>query len=241
MIEYKKSQFKHKANVFNNSFTTKGQSIFVNEDLRVIIPNRYVTKGLAILGSTVKTVSIFAVVNNKNEYGVILAPIFIELCASLTQDIMVDDEECIMLEFEKGSLFTSNNMLVKQATFMYNVFNEFYIKGNIPWYMDRDMISSIMLESKKYADSNVGQDALMFEIITAIICRDANDRKVYYRQVMKSRDDKREMVVVGLSNYIDAYDNTSSKLIGGYFNAGVMNSLINKEKETTKFAKALRE
>ncbi len=240
MDSLKASGYKHNPDVIKRCFKTTGDVITVTEDIKVIFPERYVAQELAYIGSTVRVVSILAIVDSKNNYGVMIAPVYIELSPMNITSVTIDNGVNKVLEFEKGGIFTGNRNLVRNEGFMYNLFDEFFLKGKIPWFLGYDHISDLLIESKKYAGSNIGKNPIAMEILTAIISRDVNDKKVFFRQILESNKSKKQKTHIGLNNIYYSFDNTASKLVGGYYGAGVTSAVINKEKETTVVADMLR-
>ena len=48
------------------------------------------------------------------------------------------------------------------------------------------------------------------------------------------------MEYIGLSNIYYAFDSTGAKIIGSYFEPGLVNAVMNKEKTPTETVKVLR-
>lgn len=232
--------YKYNPNAVKKLFKTTGNIITVLEDLTVVFPDRYVNQELAFIGSTVKMVSIFAVVDKNRNYGVVLAPIFIELSPMNITSVDIDGSINKVLEFKKGDVFAGNRELILNEDFMYNLFDEFFLKGKIPWFLNYEHISNLFMEAKKYAGSKLGGNPLAMEILTAIICRVEGNKELFFRQVLESNKSKKKKTHVGLSNIYYSFDNTNSKINGSYYGSGVSSAIINQEKETTKVADVLR-
>ena len=123
---------------------------------------------------------------------------------------------------------------------MYDIFDEFFVQGNVPWYLNYDDLSNIFIESKKYANSNIGSDPLAFEILSSIVTRSSEDKKVYYRHLITSGNNKIKPDYVGLNNPYYSFDNTGAKLIGSRFGAGLNVALVEPEKKTSATSQILR-
>jgi len=231
----KKASLKYNKEAFKNVFVTKGNMIITTKDIKVVFPERYKAINLVELGSVVKIVNIYSVLDDNKNYVTSIAPVYNFLTPTNIQEVMIDDTLNIMLEFEAGTVFATNNKLVRNESFMFNIFDEFFIKGKIPWFLQYDQISNLFLEAKKYAGSKIGDNPLTMEIIAAIISRNEQNKQQYYRQNMKGIP-----VHVGLNNIYYSFDNTSAKLVGAYFGAGVSSAIVNKEKKPTVVADMLR-
>lgn len=230
------SGLKRNPEAIKKAFKTIGNTLVVTKNLRVIYPERYNNIGLSILGSTVRVISIFAILDDNGNYAVSNVPIFIELTPSNVGEISVGNEINKVLYFDEGSVYTENTNLVMDDRFLYDLFNEFYIAGHIPWFMNYNDVINIFAETRKYAGSSLGDNPMTMEILAAVLARSPKDKTIFYRQTdMKNKPD-----FVGLMNIYFTFDNTVSKLVGSYYSQGVSSAIINKEQESTKIERILR-
>jgi len=234
------SSYKHKPDLIAKLFKQTGNTIIANDDLNIVFPERYIDKSLATLGSTVDVIAMVAIIDNQDNYGVMLMPITMTVTPNAIEDIMIDGKLYKSLLFDKGDVVVPNTIMVKNADFMYNLFDEFFVKGTVPWYISYDMLSDIFIESKKYANSGIGGDIVAFEILTATIARSAKDKHQQYRQTIKSTNDKSPVEYVGLNSVYYSYVNTGAKLIGNYYGVAVTGAIVDKEKESTELVDMLR-
>lgn len=220
---------------------TKGVTV-TNKNIRIIFPERYINRGLAIIGTTIKLVSIYAIVDDEGNYAISRAPIYQEVTPFNISDIMIGDHVYKELYFRAGDIVINNNTLVKMDNFMYDLFDEFYIKGNIPWYLDYNDVSDLLLETKKYADSNIGKNPLTMEILASLVARDKTNKKTYYRMILKSKKDIKNNppVYIGLNNIYYSFNNTGARIVGGYFGHGVTTAIVDQEQKTSSVSNILR-
>lgn len=231
------SGLKRNPEIIKSYLKTVRSTVITTEDIRIVFPERYINRGLAIIGNTIKLVSIFAILDNYGNYAVVSAPIFQEVVPFSIHDLDVHGDTYKGLSFNSGDVVLPNTILVKSDNFMYDLFDEFYIKGNIPWYLDYTDVSNILAETKKYAGSNIGNNPLTMEIITSMVAKDPKNKQRYFRQVPDNKNSKPEYV--GLSDIYNSYNNTGSRLIGGYFSYGVTTALVSPEKESSTVSKIL--
>jgi len=235
-----RTKFKHNPDKVKKYFDTKGDIITVNKDLYILFPERYLNKNLAEMGPTVNLLSIYAVMDNDYNYGTVVAPTFMEVSPINATDVIIDGVVNKCLEFNAGDVFVANRNLIMDDKFMYDLFDEFFLQGKIPWYLTYNLVSDLFVEADKYAGSGIGKNPLAMELLASIIGRDEKDKTIQYRQVIKSSTDTRPISYVGLSNVYYSFDNTLSKVLGGYMQQGVTTSIVNKEKKTTTVSSLLR-
>lgn len=216
--------------------------IIVDADIKIVFPERFVEKEFVFLGNTIRLLGIYGIIDDNNNYAYTLAPIFQELSPSNVSEIMIDGVLNKVLEFKKGDIFMVDTTLVKTDAFIYDLYNEFYIKGNMPWFLKYNETSEILLESNKYADSNIGNNPLAFEILSAIISRDSEDKTKYVKNLIENDKQKltQDVTYVGLNNIYYSYTNTGSRVIGGYYGSGISTAMVDPEKKSTDLMDILR-
>lgn len=239
MDTLKLERMKHNPSVIKGSLKQVGSVIKTTTPLRVMFPERYTTKELAFMGGIIRLVGYFAVVNDNNEYGVMSIPAFYDLTPFNVSNIEIGGDVNIVLEFEAGDVFISNTKIVKTESLYYDIFDEYFVKGKVPWYLSYEMTSDIFLESMKYSGSGIGKNPISYELLTAISSRSLKDKNKQIRHTIKDKKDL-SRTVVGLNNIYYSFDNTASKLFGGYYGQGVTAAIVNKETETTAVADVLR-
>lgn len=241
MLTLDTKRLKRNPELIKSYFKKVGESTVVKNNVRIIFPDRYINKELAVIGNSVKLVSIYAIIDEDDNYAVVSAPIYQEVSPNNINDISIDGIIYKELHFDKDDVFILNNNLVVTDNFMYDIFDEFFIKGNIPWFMDYNDMSNIMLETKKYAGSNIGKNPLTFEILTSIIARDKTNKKTYFRKILnKNNINKIKPIYVGLNNIYYSFDNTGARLIGGYFGAGLTTAMAEPETKSSEVSNILR-
>ena len=233
------TKLKYNPTIIKNKLKIVGEMVMAGDDLMVVFPEHFIKRELAILGSTVKLVSIYCIIDSSYNYAVIASPIFQELSPERITETSIAGKLYKVLKFSKDTLFLVSDYLVITDNFLYDVFDEFFIKGNVPFYIDYEKLSGLFLESKKYANSNIGTNSIIFEIISAIISRNSNDKTIYWRHSL-NKGSKDNMEYIGLSNIYYAFDSTGAKIIGSYFEPGLVNAVMNKEKTPTETVKVLR-
>jgi len=236
------SGLKRNPDIIKKCFKKVGKSLVVTKSIRVIFPDRYNNIDLALIGKTTRVVAIYAILDDEGNYAISNLPIFIELTPSNISDIDIDGNINKVLHFEAGEMYTPSSALVIDNRFLYDLFNEFYINGRIPWFMDYSDAISIFEKTKKYANSDLGENPITMEILSSIIARPKGNLNIFYRQKIKSIKDivANKPEYIGLMNIFYTFDNTVSKLVGSYYSKGVSSAIVNKETSTTKIEEILR-
>ena len=85
-----------------------------------------------------------------------------------------------MLFIDKDSVMIDNNNFVIDDSQIYRICDLFYVKANIPFFINYEIVSELLIESSKYNKSSIGSNALVFKILASILAR-GKDKSTYYR------------------------------------------------------------
>lgn len=223
-------------------FKVTDDAIFVEDDLRVVFPSRYVNRQLAIMGNPVRVVSIYAVIDNDRNYAVVNNPIFINLFPNNITEVDIDGVMYMVLTFDKGNIYTDNRILVKDDKFLYDILDEFIIQGKVPWFMGYEDISNILIESKLYTGRDIGTNPIGMELLSSIITKSTNDKSYYYRQSIKDITDGKLPTpsYAGLMNMYHTMDNNVARLAGSYYSVGVRTAILGDSASVSTIESILR-
>lgn len=227
---------KRNPKAFQSTFKLKDNSTLTTEKVSVLFPERYIKRELASIDvSFVKVLGIYAIVNDRKEYTVINTPIYHELLPQSTEIIDINGDNYIMCGFDKDSVFLSSNDLVILDSFVYELFAEFFLQGNVPWYLDYTDLVNIFRQSKQFTNTSLGDDIVTWETLTSLVTRYSSDKTKYHRQTVD-----KPYSFVGLNDIRYGYDNTGARIIGGYMKEGIVTAIIDQEKETSDTSRILR-
>lgn len=236
MISLHRKEFIRNSAAIAALLLKKENTFLTKEEIKIIIPARYVDKELAFIEhEQIRTVAIFAIVDSKNNYTVVNAPIFIPLSPSDIEDAIIDGEQMKVLSFEPFSVVMPNTICVKSEQHMYDLYDEFITKGNVPWFMNYLDFSNLFARAKMFAGSKIGANRPVLEILAANVARNSKNLKQLYRYAIKSIDDinKIPMYPVGLGNVYLSRTSTISAISGGHLSDGIINKINNPEDQPT--------
>ncbi len=231
MSNFNRFLLKHNPSEIKKKIAEKGESFFATETLFLIFPKRFLDKNLAYIENKVKLIGIFIIIDENNNYSLTNIPNFLTMEPNSISSITIDDKEYIKLEFKKDSIILSNVNLVMNDDFVFNIFDDFFISGNIPFYLNYEDLLSFFLSVRKYANSSIADNPKGIEILISIITRSKSDRSKYLRQVLKSKDELKKDIqtYISLSNLTEGYNNSISRLTGSYLKEGMVSVLVDPE------------
>lgn len=241
MEQINSSTLKRDNKAIKTLFTKKGRSTICNRECYVLLPNNLVKKGLAEITNPVKSVCILAIVEG-NKYGTIAIPIKQNFAPHKIEKVLVDNEPYYKLNFTKGDFFFVENTAICDQAFYFELFDLLYLLGKVPFYLNYSDMANLFLEAKKYGNSKIGDNRIAWDIIAGMLARDPNNPKVFYKDFLHKDPNniKIDPVFKGFKDVYYSYDNTSSKLIGGYLEDGMIGAVIDQETKTSKISEVLR-
>lgn len=237
MLHIEVGDLKPNTEAILSCLSEKSDKTIAKKNLKIIFPDRFVTNGLAKIGNFVKLLGLYAIVDEDNNFSVFFTTVFHDVTPYIIHDATCSDGKAYkVLEIEAGTPIISDHTVLVTDNFVFDICDELYIKGNIPWYISYDMLPDILGESGYLNDSNVNNDRIIFEILSAMNGR-GTDKSEYYRHSNPAKGQRANWVA--LNNIYLSYKNTGSKVIGGYYGYGVTAAVLQPEKEVTSIEKQL--
>lgn len=221
---------------------TSGRQVVALENCRIQIPVRFSQREMAQVGADTYTYGMFSLILDSGEYAVCVVNSMMKIVPDRTTTVMIGDVPYYEFQFDAGSIVIANTDLVKRDVLIFNVFEELFIKGNIPWYIGYEDLGKIFDTARKYAGSNVAQNYEVMELIASLVARCPKDRVKYYRTCMTKYDDltMNPAEYVPLMSVFYSVTNTVNKLAGSYFDDGIKSALVNPTTQVERIEELLR-
>lgn len=229
-------------NIKKDLSVSKTGEVITKGGCKVYFPTRYEEQGLSEIGSEVVLLGFFAIVHDNNDYGVSKALTKVKMLPDEIEQVKIDDEEYTVLTFLSGSVFIENTQVIMDSNLLYVVWNEFISKGKLPWFIDYRDLSQLFKHAPHYTGVKLGANHAIWEMVAATISRDPNNLQKHYRQTIKSIDylKTNPPVVVKLNSVTYGATNTTTKLLGSYFDEGLTSALVNPSTKTEPIETLLR-
>jgi hypothetical protein len=206
----------------------------------IYLPVHYEHCGLASIAVDKYVLGIFAITMG-DEYCVYMVDAMVQIDPTHTNKVKIHGDEYYEFVFEAGATVIKNLNAVKTDTLVYLIFDQFFQKGNIPWFVGYEELGKIFDTAKKHAGTSIGDERPVTQLIASIVSRDPKDRNKSYRTAISSLDDLTHMP----PNFIPlmgvtAATNTMTKLGGSYFSKGLVSALVNPAERPERIETILR-
>lgn len=214
---------------------TVGNTVVATDEVYMIFPSRYLAIDIAYIGEEISTYGVVAIVDAKGNYGVLNINTVISTIPDYIESILINDIEHKKFHYSKGSVFIKNTKVVMKSSASLKAFDEFILKGKIPFYMDYVGLGTWLDNVKKHGGNALGDNATVIELLVSIISRDDKDPKIPFRLSKKKKP-----YFVDLQNIYYSVHGVVDKLSGSYFKEGLISALTNDAENLTQVEQILR-
>lgn len=210
-------------------------------DLKLYIPKRFSERGLATIGTTIKTIMYFILVDNNGNSAITRNPIMMATEPSNVNSVTFDDIDYHEFIYHKGDKVIVSNTMARNDDFIFPVHDEFASKGQIPKYLNMEDAILTFENCGYFTGVNLGSNPQISEMIYSSICRNKNDLLIYRANEIKTRDDfSKDVEYIGFKNISLMATGTATKMIGNYMNSGLDSALVNKSENLEPIEEILR-
>jgi len=214
-----------------------GNKVIAVKPVSIVIPERFIEKKLSTIGDRCYTIGIYALVSG-NSYCVSRVIHRIEISPSSISFVKHKGQSHVQFEFEAGSTIFPQLESIKDSSIPYLVFDEIVLKGKCPWYLSYEDLSLLFNTSDQFAGVGMSSRHAILGMIAAAITRSNDDKNIYYRHAL-AKSPKAEPTIIPLRNVGYGTTNTTSALIGAYWNDGLSSALVNPSDKVEKIEELL--
>ncbi len=236
MEKYTIDSFKRNDKIIKTKLKNNKDTISVTETLHVYYPKRFEDIKLANITTTVKTVGIFIITDNKNNYAFINLPLIIEIEPSIIEDVVIDDVMYTKLTLVKDNLLLVSKKVLKDSSFIFTILDEFIIKGKVPFYMEYESLVDLFLSSGKYNGAKIGNNPAGLEAIISTIARDKENPNKFIRssKLDPNKLSTSNITFIGLNDVNHGLTTNVAKLTGAHLNDGLTSVLLSDDTPGTE-------
>jgi len=217
-------------------------SIIALKPVKMILPERFVEKQLAIVGADTYVVGIVALVVDDKYYAVFLGTAMFHVEPTTIATVKYHGDSYLELSFDPGARILVTQEVVQDNLITYRIYDEIISKGHMPWYMNYDDRIQLLFTANKLAGMEMLSNHAMLELNAAAISRDPTNINRFYRHAIDSYDDliKKPPITIPLMSVSYGTTNTTSRIMGSYFEQGLNSSLVNPSTQVENIERLLR-
>lgn len=224
---------------FERYFKTnsKGEVIFVGDELKIYIPKRYEEKQFTQITSEISTIGIFRMIANGKDEIKFLLPAFIKIRPSGIDTETIGEDRYAVATLVKNDVFMVTNEVLQTEKIAYLIWNEFIYWGNTPSWMTYLDVMNMFKTLQKVTGLKFGVPPVVFEILISHLARTKRSLDEEYRLT----DMHEYPSFIPLHAVAHAATSVSARMIGSYFDDSVNVSLIQEEGKPSELENILRQ
>jgi hypothetical protein len=229
MFVYQVNELKRNPSKLANALKQQGDSVVANDDVYILFPKRWEKLGYLKITDVTHLLGNFLISDSKGNSNVPYMTTQIITEPTSIESHIFGTEEYFKLVYKKGDAIIKGSQAVQDGSLLFGLFEEYFIKGNIPPYFTYDDIFNTFINGRKYTGSNIADDPLAIAALTSMVARQKSDMSKYYR----TSDIKEQPVYIGLNKVERAFSNAFAKITGNYFKKGLRSAVITDENVKT--------
>lgn len=194
---------------------------------KIYIPARFAEVGLASVGTKTQILGVCAI-GIDGFYSVMIANALVSIDPTSVATVDIDGTEYFEFFFEEGATVFITTEVVQMDSLAYAIYNEIVAGGRVPAYLSYVDLGHIFDTARPLAGANIGRNREVTELICSLIARNEEKRELYYRQAISTLDDVKNHppAFIPLRSVQYSATNTTAKLVGSYFQTGVVAALV---------------
>lgn len=210
------------------SLVQSGTALVTKTGCRIYIPTRYEEHKMAIISNELRICCVMVMVVGEH-YSVSLANAMMQITPTSTSIVNINGDDYYEFTFAKGAQITPNVNLVKDDSLVYNIYDEIVAKGHYPWFLSYEDVGKLFTSSTYHGNLTLGPNNVPLELLAAAVARSSKDRTLYYRHTVNGMEGQftTPPVFIALKNVMYGATNTTAKLMGAYFDEGLLSAFAN--------------
>lgn len=232
---------RHPPTAENDLKLVGNQRYITQKGCQILIPARYREAGLVKIGAETYVLGMLAYVVG-SRYSVMRIPAMFRTEPSQINNVVFDADPYLELVYEAGDTVIANKDIVQDDALLYEIYDEFFAKGHVPWFFNYYDVGRLFAESPYYTGVRLGANHAVLEMLAATICRAPDKPTQFYRQFVERKEDveKNPPFIIKLSSVSYGATNTTAKLIGAYWEEGLNSALVNPSDKVEPIEDLLR-
>lgn len=234
------SKLKRDAKYISSLLKVTDEKTIAEKDLSLIFPSIYIDKNLAKIGPLCEVLSVLILLDRESgKYSVCLNPAKQNYSPYAIKEITCGNVLYQEMLFKKGDVITPNNYIVLNQQHLFDVFETFYLLGKIPWFMSYEDLADLLVSSKKYCGSSIGDNPVILQVITAIMTRVYGDDDKYFKSEVGLVNGIKPLFK-GIKDPYFSFSSSISKVVGSYLEDGFIGAIVKPSTRSNRISDLLK-
>lgn len=208
--------------------------------VQIVFPERFTEIGLADVSNKIQAIGAFTIISGSH-YSVFKLNAMIRLGKTVIGKTRFNDVPYYVLDYAPGQIMIEQTTVLQNDAVLFKIYREFHSNGKVPWYFNYTDMGSVFATAKEFTGAGIADNRIAMELLTSLVARQSSDLNEYYRTMVESEQDlKKEPTFIALKSVQYAATNTVNKIVGSYFQDGVISALNNPTERVEPVERVLR-
>lgn len=165
----------------HDTLLEKDDQLITKSGCTIYVPEGYTSKGLAVIGTEISILGVFAIFIDDKTYGVSTATSMMTLGDNhITDSVMVGETVYLSYTFPAGAVVFKSVELIKEKKLVNAIMDFFFDYGYSPWWMTYLDMAELYKYAGYFNQMNMGGQIVQ-DIIVAGIARNPDNVHQFYR------------------------------------------------------------
>lgn len=208
--------------------------------ITIQFPVHFTDVKLAQLGANTVVYGLFAMILDNGDWALMNVNAYIEMGPASIDIVTVDGKDHYNFRYEPGDVLFKTRHLVQRPELLYQAFRRFIFQGKMPWYIDYETAGKLFNTAKKFSGSSATIIPSVIQFFAAYCARSKKDRLQYFREVVKTKGQEKDLTWVPLESVYLSAPGTLHKISAAYFENGIVSAIVNPSDRVDGIEKILR-
>lgn len=216
--------------------------VITKANCKIQVPSRFLDRELAIVGEDIYVFGVYALILEDGTYSVCTICAMQKIAPYKVEQVSVGGVKYHEFSFSEGDVVIKDTTLVKNDLLMYNLIDEIYFKGKVPWYINYEDLGKLFNTSRIHANSGINDSLATIELLASIAARNPDNLMEHYCLAVEDREHliSNPPTFVPLSSVYYSRPGTLHKIAGPYFNDGIISALVSQSDTVDNVERLLR-
>lgn len=214
-------------------------SVIANKPLKICFPKRFEENGFAVVGEDVSCVAMVGLIVD-DCYASIAALTRFNFEPVDIEETVINGDRYVVMGFEAGEKVIDRLQAAVENMMGYQYYMEFCKYCNIPWYLDFEVILSVLDEAGFYTGKAISEANQTLRVLYSMTCREPGNTDVAFRYSPLLSNLNVQPEVIGVNNPGQLLTGVFSRFSGGYIGENTSAALLEGDTQISEIEKVYK-
>lgn len=211
-------------------------SVIANRPLKICFPKRFEENNFASVTDDVSCVGMVGIIVD-NYYASISVLLRFIFKPGEIEEVVIDGSRFVVMGFEAGETVITRLRVATETMLGYYYYMEFCKYGNIPWYMDYEIVLAVLDEANYFTGKSTSDANQAMRVMFSLTCREPNNPDVAFRYSPALLIPNSVPLVIGVNNPGQLLTGVFSRYSGGHIAENTTAALLENDSAISEIEK----